>query len=60
MSFCRSYAHLTVEEKDSAELKEALLSLIDALVLKNIRVFESDVCTQIDTKVRNAEELRDR
>ena len=58
MSFCRISAYLTVEEKDSAEVKEALLSFIDSMLMKNIRVFESDVCAKAIAEVPDADELR--
>ena len=58
MSFCRISTYVVVDNKVSAEVTEAFLTFIDSLVLKNIRVFESDaISTPIDD-VPDADELR--
>ncbi len=52
-------ACLTVEEKDGPEVNEALLGLIDSLIVKRIPVFDSDVFSERVREVSNAEEVRE-
>jgi hypothetical protein len=52
MAFCRITACMTVQEKD------APLNFIDSLVVENIRVFDSDICSSPLAEVPNADEIR--
>ncbi len=58
MSFSRITAFVAVEETDALEVMEALLSLIDSFIIKNIPVFDSDVTSIQNIEVVNAEEIR--
>jgi hypothetical protein len=59
MPFCRITAHLTVDEKNVSEISEALLSLIDSFIVKNIPVYDSDVCSQATDPIEDAEDIRE-
>jgi hypothetical protein len=47
-----------VEEKNGEEVKEAQLSFIDALLVKHIRVYDSDVCSESAETPPDVEEIR--
>lgn len=49
---------MIVEEQDVPEVTEALLSVVDSFVMKNIAVFDSDVSFISNVEVPNAEEVR--
>ena len=58
MPVCKITTCLIVEEKDAFEVTEALLSLIDSFIVKNLPVFDSDICSkQIDAH-ENVDEMR--
>ncbi len=58
MPVSRITAFVAVEETDALEVMEALLSLIDSFIIKNIAVFDSDVTSIQNIEVVNAEEIR--
>jgi hypothetical protein len=58
MAYCRIVAFVIVEEQDVPEVTEALLSVVDSFVMKNIAVFDSDVSFISNVEVPNAEEVR--
>lgn len=58
MIYCRITAFVIVGEQDAPEATEALLSLVDSLVIKNVLVFDSDVSVSSNVEVSNAEEIR--
>ena len=58
MAYCRIVAFVIVEERDVPEVTEALLSVVDSFVVKNIAVFDSDVSFISNVEVPNAEEVR--
>jgi hypothetical protein len=58
MVYCRITAFVIVREQDVPEVTEALLSLIDSFVIKNVLVFDSDVSAPLCVEVSNAEEIR--
>lgn len=58
MGFHRVVAFVVVEEQDSPEIVEALLSVIDSFAVKNVPVFDSAVTASLQTEVHNAEEIR--
>jgi hypothetical protein len=58
MAYCRIVAFVIVEERDVPEVTEALLSVVDSFVIKNIAVFDSDVSFISNVEVPNAEEVR--
>jgi hypothetical protein len=58
MPFVRIVACLAVEEKDAPEVTEAVLALIDSIIVKHIPVFDSDVRSTHVAEVRNADEVR--
>lgn len=58
MPFSRITACLTVEEKDVAEVTEAILALIDSFIVQHKPVFQSEVCSQAVDEVHNADEVR--
>jgi hypothetical protein len=51
-------ACLVVEENDASEVTEALLSLIDSFIVKNLPVFDSDICSKPIDALENADEIR--
>lgn len=58
MSFVRITAYVTIDEKDSAEITESILNLIDSFVIKRLPIFDSDVISEQISEVDNIEELR--
>lgn len=58
MVYCRITAFVIVREQDVPEITEALLSLVDSFVIKNVLVFDSDVSVSSNVDVSNAEEIR--
>lgn len=58
MPFDRITLSLTVDKKDTSEITETLLAVIDSFVTKRKAVFDSDICTQRVAKVHNATEIR--
>ncbi len=58
MVYCRITAFVIVGEQDVPEVTEALLSLVDSFVIKNVLVYDSDVSMPSNVEVSNAEEIR--
>ncbi len=58
MTYCRVVAFVIVEEQNVPEVTEALLSVVDSFVIKNIAVFDSDVSFISNVDAPNAEEVR--
>ncbi len=58
MPFVRILACLTVGKNDAPEVTEAVLGLIDSLIVKRIPVFDSDVRSTRVSEVQNADEVR--
>lgn len=58
MAYCRIVAFVIVEEQNVPEVTEALLSVVDSFVIKNIAVFDSDVSFISNVEAPNAAEVR--
>jgi hypothetical protein len=58
MPLVRITACLTIDEKDTTEIMECILNLIDSFVVKRLPIFDSDIISEQVPEVDNVEELR--